>query len=187
MVTDTRAEIGRVIELDPAIVILVHGGRESLLRTSRLLSLIRTDREGVIAKSWKAPFRVVKRAIYKGFLALLHGRSGDLAAALKMSGTNLDHKQFRISFDGVIEAILVRTSAHVIAVVPCGFRMRTYPWSVRTIAVIQQAISQSPQRANRVTCLDLRQQHTCPPIAFRVTESIFLRQDTRQSRHIWSR
>ncbi|GAA3672473.1 hypothetical protein GCM10023081_08520 [Arthrobacter ginkgonis] len=166
MVRDTQAQLDRVINMDPAVVILFNGGRESLLRDSRLLNLIRTDPRRVAATGWKAPLQAIRRCIYKGFLASVQGPRGDLAATLIMSSPNLHHGEFRASFNDVLDAILDRTSAHVIAIVPCGLEMRIYPWSIRNNVAIQETVARSAQHSDRVTCIDLRDDHYLSPENF---------------------
>lgn len=157
MITDTLTLLNRVADLNPAVVILVHGGKESLLRESRLLRFIRTDPEIMTVRGWKVPLQLVRQHVYRYFLRLNEGFFGAAAAAIVAGGPHLHHKRFRSNFELVTQTILESTSAHIISLVPCGRRMNIYPWSVKHNGEIQRIIVSSASCNERISCLDLRQ------------------------------
>lgn len=158
MVTDTRTQIDRVIEMEPSVIVIVNGGRESLLRISGPLRLLRTDPQRSTASGWKGHIQLARRTLYKGFLAALQLPGARVITTVLRTGPHMHEIEFNTAFFQVLEAILSRSSARVITVVPCGFRMTTYPWDVQNNKDIQETIARGHLRSDRIECLDLRQQ-----------------------------
>ena len=153
-ITDSAARIDEIIAASPSMVVVAHGGRECLLRTTSALRLIKTDPHLPLTATPRGVVRGARRAVYRRVLNELTGERRRVLTPLMRLRPNLDAARFADLFDEIMSAVLDRTDAPVIVLIPHGHAMGFHPWSTAAVAAVQEHMRVWGDRDARVTVVD---------------------------------
>jgi lysophospholipase L1-like esterase len=156
VVTDTLAQVAKLIESDPSVVVLMHGGGESILKISPLLRIIRTDLHGRIDRNLFGLVTVLRRRAYRAFLSAIQTPAGEVLALLMGCWPKMHHRRFSENLRALVDAIIENTNASIVAVVPYAPGMSVFPYSNKNHDNISRVIQNLRDRGGRLTILDPR-------------------------------
>lgn len=167
-INQSAARIDEVINAMPTAVIVAHGGRECLMRTTTALRLIKTDPRLPARLNARGIVRSVRRTLYRRVLdELTHERPRLLTAFIRLR-PNLDAARFAELLDEIMDGILHRTTAPIIVLIPRGHSMGFHPWSTAAVAAVHECLRAWDQHDDRVTVVDMGVDFEEDPTAYQL-------------------
>ena len=158
--------LGRILEMDPAYVVIFHGGCESLLQPpSRLLTpaiaaskRASTVQDGGHASGPGARLPATRLQRLRGYYAkkLLGGsRLFEFLGWVVGVRPKMSARRFRRNVEELLEGMILSSDAHVIVVLPYYGLMQDYLQSFLTVTANRQALVTAAGRvASRTSVLD---------------------------------
>ena len=157
MISDSARQVDRITGNHPDVIVLFHGGRESLYEKVGLLKRLCVDPHGSIGTGWKAPLRSIKKFLFCRVLSAMSSPLAEPVAFCLGTRPHMRAKTFEAMLDDLVSTLLHRTNAHIIVLQPAGGRMSIFPWSTRTLEQIRLACSRSAETDPRISAIDMRE------------------------------